>query len=58
MNCKDFGCKALFVSYGVIAYLANAGDLVDDVKKKLSTAGCLTASEFVFYFRTAWQTCI
>ena len=34
--------------YGVIAYLAIAGDLVGDVKTKLSTAGCLTASEFVF----------
>ena len=48
MNCKDFGYKGLFVSYGVIAYLAIAGDLVSDVKTKLSTAGCLTASEFVF----------
>ena len=47
MNCKDFGYKALLVSYGVIAYLAIAqGDLVGDVKTKLSTAGCLTASEF------------
>ena len=46
------------MSYGVIAYLAIAGDLVGDVKTKLSTAGCLTASEFVYYFRTAWQTCI
>ena len=47
------------MSYGVIAYLAIAsGDLVGDLKTKLSTAGCLTASEFVFfYFRTAWQTC-
>ena len=36
MNCKDFGYKALFVSYGVIAYLAIAGDLVGDVKTKLS----------------------
>ena len=54
MNCKDFGYKALFVSYGMIVYLAIAGDLVGDVKTKLSTAGCLTASEFVFfYFRTA-----
>ena len=25
MNCKDFGYKALFVSYSVIAYLAMAG---------------------------------
>ena len=25
MNCKDFGYKALFVSYSVIAYLAIAG---------------------------------
>ena len=48
MNCKDFGYKALFVSYGVIAYFAIDGDLVGDVKTKLSTAGCLTASEFVF----------
>ena len=32
----------------MIAYLAIAGDLVVDVKTKLSTAGCLTASEFVF----------
>ena len=30
MNCKNFGYKALFVSYGVIqvAYLGFAGDLV------------------------------
>ena len=29
MNCKDFGYKALFVSYSLIAYLAIAqGDLV------------------------------
>ena len=49
MNYKDFGYKALFVSYSVIAYLAIAGwHLVADVKTKLSTAGCLTASEFAF----------
>ena len=48
MNCKDFSHKALFVSYGVIAYLAIACDLVGDVKTKLSTTGCLTANEFVF----------
>ena len=54
MNCKDFGYKALFVSYGVIAYLAIAsGDLVGDVKTKLSTAGCLTASEFVFLLQNS-----
>ena len=41
MNCKDFGYKALFVSYGVIAYFAIAGDLVGGVKTKLSIAGCL-----------------
>ena len=29
------------MSYGVIAYLAIAGDLVSDVKTKLPTAGCL-----------------
>ena len=33
----------------MIVYLAIAGDLVGDVKTKLSTAGCLTASEFVFF---------
>ena len=44
----DFGYKALFLSYDVIAYLAIAGDLVGNIKTKLSTAGCLTASEFVF----------
>ena len=38
------------MNYGMIAYLSIAGDLVGDVKTKLSTAGCLTASEFVFYF--------
>ena len=49
MNCKDFGYKALFVSYSVIAYFAIAcWDLVVDVKTNLSTAGCLTASEFAF----------
>ena len=36
------------MSYGVIAYLTIAGDLVGDVETKLSTAGCLTASELVF----------
>ena len=30
MNFKDFGYNALFLSYGVIAYLAIAGDLVGD----------------------------
>ena len=43
------------MSYGVITYLAITGDLVGNVKTKLSTAGCLTASEF---FRTARQTCM
>ena len=32
------------MSYGVIAYLAIAGDLVGDVKTKLSTAGRLPYS--------------
>ena len=32
----------------MIAYLAIAGDLFGDVKTKLSTVGCLKASEFVF----------
>ena len=37
------------MSYGAIAYIsAIAGDLVGDVKTELSTAGCLTVSEFVF----------
>ena len=33
MSCKNFGYKALFVSYGVIqfAYLGFAGDLVPSV---------------------------
>ena len=50
MNCKDLCYKALFVSYSVIAYLAIAGwrSIVADVKTKLYTAGCLTASEFAF----------
>ena len=51
MNCKDFGYKALFVSYSVIVQVTSrspAGDLVADVTTKLSIAGCLTASEFAF----------
>ena len=49
MNCKDFGYKALFVSYSVLlASRSPAGDLVVDVKTKMSIAGCLTASEFAF----------
>ena len=47
MNCKDFGYKALFLRSGVIAYLTIQLH-VGDVETKLSTAGCLTASEFVF----------
>ena len=50
MNCKDVGYKALFVSYGVIAYLAIAsGDLVGDLKTKLSTA-VLAALQLVSCF--------
>ena len=48
MNCKDLGYKTLFVSYGVIAYIAIAGDLVGDVKTKLSTAGCYLAISLVY----------
>ena len=49
MNCKDFGYKALFVRYSVITYSRSpVGDLVADVKTKLSIAGCLTASESAF----------
>ena len=35
MNCKDFGYKALFLSYGVIAYIVIAGDLVGDGKDEI-----------------------
>ena len=46
MNCKDFGYKALFVR--LLTSRTPSGDLVADVKTKLSIAGCLTASEFGF----------
>ena len=37
------------MSYSVITYSRSpAGDLVADIKTKLSIAGCLTASEFAF----------
>ena len=42
MNCKDFGYKALFVSYSLLTSRSPAGDLVADVETKLSIAGCLT----------------
>ena len=48
MNWKNFGYKALFVSYGVIClpwWLFSA--IWTLLKTKLSTAGCLTDSEFV-----------
>ena len=46
----------------VIAWLLTsrspAGDLVADVKTKLSTAGCLTASEFAFTSEQHGRSCV